>query len=86
MTCCIVFQYTAPACIVLCSRIIKQHLSANIHMLAATSVFFSRLKSARDNGLQGGSKQIIEEEHNSSEQVGSTDSPSQTCYTQVRNL
>lgn len=66
----IISQYAAPPhSMSLCSRIIKQHLSANIHMLAATSAFFSEPKSSRDNGLQGDSKQIIEEQHNSSEQA-----------------
>lgn len=55
-------------------------------MLASTSVFFSGLKSSRDNGLQGESKQIIEEQHDFSEQAGSIDSASQACYTLVRNL
>lgn len=67
----IVSQYAASPCIMsFCSRTIKQHLSADIHMLAATSAFFSELKLSRDNGLQGDSKQIIEEQHNSSEQAG----------------
>lgn len=84
----IVLQYAVPSCIIfsVCSRTIKQRLSANIHILAAPSAFFSGLKSSRDNGLQGESKQIIQEQHNSSEQVGSMDSTSQVCYTLVRNL
>lgn len=84
----IVLQYAFLPCIIfyVCSGTIKQHLSANIHMLAATSAFFSGLKSSRDNGLQGESKQIIQEQHYSSEQVGSMDSTFQVCYTLVRNL
>lgn len=70
----------------LCHRTIKQHLSANIHMPAAASVFFSVLKSSGENRLQGESKQIIEERHNSSVQVGSMDSTCQACCSLVRNL
>lgn len=70
----------------LCYRTIKQYLSANIHILAAASVLFSEWKSSRDNRLQGESKQIIEEQHNSSVQVGSMDSTCKACYTVVRNL
>lgn len=54
-------------------------------MLAATSAFFSGLKSSSDNGLQGESKQIIEKQHNPSEQVGSISSASQACCSLLRN-
>ena len=83
------FHRTAVCCSLLCiiflCRRTTEHLSANIHMPASASVFFSVLKSSRENRLEGESKQIIEERHNSSVQVGSMDSTCQAYYSLVRN-